>query len=69
MTSFVCSLAIIPVVYLVMHVDVTVASTAAERTRAGSSGKKKRQLRVQTANLQLAQLTVSGNENFFVLEN
>ena len=52
-----------------MHVDVTVASTAAERTGAGSSGKKKRQLRVQTANLQLAQLTVSGNENFFVLEN
>ena len=32
-------------------------------------GRKKRQLRVQTANLQLAQLTVSGNEIFFVREN
>ena len=54
---------------LVIHVDGTVASAAAERTGTGSSGKKKRQLRVQTANLQLAQLTVSGNENFFVREN
>ena len=47
---------------LVWYVDVIVASTAAERTGTGSSGKKKRQVRVQTANLQLAQLTVSDNK-------
>ena len=55
------------VVLLVMcHVDVVVASTAAERVGTGSSGKRKRQARVQTANLQLAQLTVSGNKTFLV---
>ena len=51
------------------YVDVIVASTAAERTGTGSSGKKKRQVRVRTANLQLAQLTVSGNKISYSCKN
>ena len=61
-----CCVFMMIVLSVMCRVDVIVASTAAERTGRGSSGNRKRQVRVQTANLQLAQLTVSGNKTFLV---
>ena len=53
---------------LICCYDVIVASTALGKPGPSASSKKRRQVRVKTANLKVAQLTVSDNNKVFLLQ-